>query len=117
MLSKIEFASLLQHIVGKESTLVDNKVKGDATMAKENPETSPSMADLTIQLDHFLQACGVPTGGQAKRLIQSGEILVNDKVETRRKMKLRPGDVVVFDGEEFEVAVDESVDEDVPEGS
>ena len=86
-------------------------------MVTENPETTLGSADPTIQLDHFLQACGVPTGGQAKRLIQSGEILVNDKVETRRKMKLRPGDTVMFDGEEFEVALEDSPDGETPESS
>ena len=90
-------------------------------MASENPKTASGSAEPTIQLDHFLQSCGVPTGGQAKLLIQAGEVLVNDKVEKRRKMKLRLGDVVLFDGEEFEVALgeepDESLDEQSSEGS
>ncbi len=80
-------------------------------MASENPETTSGSPEPTIQLDHFLQSCGVPTGGQAKLLIQAGEVLVNDKVEKRRKMKLRLGDVVLFDGEEFEVALDDQDDE------
>lgn len=66
----------------------------------------------SIQLDHFLQSCGVPTGGQAKRLIQSGEILVNGQIETRRKKKLHLGDVVTLEGEEFEVALDEEGDQE-----
>ena len=81
-------------------------------MATENPESTSDSTEPTIQLDHFLQSCGVPTGGQAKLLIQSGVVLVNNEVETRRKMKLRLGDVVLFDGEEFEVALDESTGED-----
>ncbi len=76
-------------------------------MASENPEPTSGSAEPTIQLDHFLQSCGVPTGGQAKLLIQAGEVIVNDKVEKRRKMKLRLGDVVLFDGEEYEVALGE----------
>ncbi|NOZ92507.1 S4 domain-containing protein YaaA [bacterium 3DAC] len=36
----------------------------------------------------------VPTGGQAKMVIQSGEVKVNGEVETRRGRKLRPGDIV-----------------------
>ena len=55
----------------------------------------------TIRLDHFLQACGVPTGGQAKLLIQSGQILVNSQVETRRRKKLCAGDEVTLEGEVF----------------
>ncbi len=52
-----------------------------------------------IQLDQFLKLANVVgTGGQAKRLIQGGEVKLNGEVETRRKKKLFPGDVVeVFD--------------------
>lgn len=65
-----------------------------------------------IRLDHFLQVCGVPTGGQAKLLIQAGRVGVNHEVETRRRKKLYAGDLVSIDGEEFEVQVeDEPADE------
>lgn len=48
-----------------------------------------------IQLDQFLKMNGiVPTGGQAKLLIQGGEVKLNGEVETRRKKKLVAGDVV-----------------------
>ena len=47
------------------------------------------------------------TGGQAKLLIQSGQVKVNGKVETRRKRKIRAGDVIEVDGEEFEVGLEE----------
>ncbi len=58
----------------------------------------------TIKLDQFLKLTGaVGTGGQAKAMIQGGEVLVNGEAETRRGRKLKPGDVVVFDGESFEV--------------
>lgn len=51
-----------------------------------------------IRLDQFLKIVGlVGTGGQAKMVIQGGEVLVNGVVETRRKKKLRPGDEVTFD--------------------
>lgn len=36
----------------------------------------------------------VPTGGQAKMVIQSGEVKVNGEVEIRRGKKLYPGDTV-----------------------
>lgn len=59
---------------------------------------------VTIKLDQFLKLTGmVETGGQAKLLIQGGEVLVNGAVETRRGRKLVSGDVVEFDGESFEV--------------
>ena len=56
----------------------------------------------TIELDQFLKLAEVTqSGGQAKHLIQSGAVLVNGIVETRRGKKLRPGDSVSVDGEEF----------------
>ena len=36
----------------------------------------------------------VSTGGEAKLLVQEGEVLVNGEVCTMRGKKLRPGDVV-----------------------
>lgn len=67
-------------------------------------ESAPAPAPLTIRLDQFLQLCGVPTGGQAKMLIQGGEVMVNGEVETRRRKKLVVGDEVGLDGEVFDVA-------------
>jgi len=59
----------------------------------------------TVRLDQFLQLAGVAgTGGQAKVLIQSGEVLVDGILETRRRRKLTPGAVVSVRGEEFEIA-------------
>jgi ribosome-associated protein len=64
--------------------------------------------DETIKLDQFLKlAQVVQTGGEAKVLIQSGQVMVNGEVETRRGRKLRPGDVVRVDGEELVVETDE----------
>ena len=58
----------------------------------------------TIRLDQFLKWEGlVSTGGQAKLLIQSGAVLVNGQVETRRSRKLVEGDVVTVDGHSFTV--------------
>lgn len=41
----------------------------------------------------------VGTGGQAKLVIQGGEVLVNGVIETRRKKKLKAGDKVTFNGQ------------------
>ncbi len=60
-----------------------------------------------ICLDQFLKTCGVETGGQAKRMIQGGEVLVNDEVETRRRRKLVPGDEVQLYEDIFVVALAE----------
>lgn len=60
--------------------------------------------EAVIQLDHFMKLQGmVGTGGQAKLVIQGGEVLVNGLVETRRKKKLRDGDTVTFNGETIPV--------------
>jgi ribosome-associated protein len=56
----------------------------------------------SLSLDNFLKLCGIAsTGGHAKVLIQTGEIKVNGEIETRRRRKLKAGDVVEFDGHEF----------------
>jgi len=53
-----------------------------------------------IRLDDFLKHQGlVGTGGEAKIRIQSGEVTVNDEVETRRRRQLQSGDRVVFLGQ------------------
>ena len=46
----------------------------------------------------------VGSGGEAKVLIQAGEVLVNGEVETRRGRKLRKGDVVEIGDERLEVS-------------
>ena len=45
----------------------------------------------------------VGSGGEAKVLIQAGEISVNGEVDPRRGRRLRPGDVVEVGEERLEV--------------
>jgi ribosome-associated protein len=45
----------------------------------------------------------VGSGGEAKVVIQAGEVLVNGEVETRRGRKLEAGDVVEVGDERLEV--------------
>lgn len=48
-----------------------------------------------IKLDSFLKFCGAAeTGGQAKELIQAGQVTVNGEVCLQRGKKLRDGDTV-----------------------
>ena len=57
-----------------------------------------------ITLGQALKASDlVGSGGEAKVLIQAGEVLVNGEVETRRGRKLVPGDVVEVGDERLEV--------------
>ncbi len=65
----------------------------------------------TLTLAAALKLAGfADTGGQAKRMIQAGDVLVNGSVETRRKHKLRPGDEVTVDDETFVVELAEGDD-------
>ena len=62
---------------------------------------------FAIRLDQFLKLTGlVETGGQAKLVIQAGEILVNGEVETRRRRQLNIGDIVQWGDDEFEVEME-----------
>ncbi len=55
-----------------------------------------------LRLDQFLKLCGIAdTGGQAKLMIQSGEVQVNGELETRRRRRLVSADVVEVDGKEY----------------
>ena len=64
-------------------------------------------ADAVIRLGDFLKQSGiVGTGGEAKLRIQSGEVSVNGKVETRRRRQLAAGDVVELLGEKLVVPQD-----------
>jgi ribosome-associated protein len=50
-----------------------------------------------ITLDALLKATGLAgSGGEAKMLIQDGQVQVNGNPETRRGRKLRAGDEVVL---------------------
>ncbi|HZY66385.1 MAG TPA: RNA-binding S4 domain-containing protein [Rubrobacteraceae bacterium] len=64
-----------------------------------DPELSPGTT-----LGQALKIWGlVGTGGEAKVLIQFGEVLVNGEVETRRGRRLQPRDVVEVGDEKVQV--------------
>ena len=57
-----------------------------------------------IKLQDLLKFANlVATGGEAKELIQAGQVLVDGQVCTMRGKKIRPGDDVFFDGEHYTV--------------
>ena len=57
-----------------------------------------------IKLQDLLKfAAAVQTGGEAKLAVQEGEVSVNGEVCTMRGKKIRPGDVVTFNGQELTV--------------
>ena len=58
-----------------------------------------------IKLDAFLKfASAVCSGGEAKIIIAEGMVQVNGEVCTMRGKKLVEGDIVSFNGEDFEIA-------------
>ena len=69
-------------------------------MNDQPPETEAE----PLRLDQFLKASGIAaTGGQAKFMIQNGEVKLNGAIETRRRRKLASGDVVEVAGQQFQV--------------
>lgn len=62
--------------------------------------------DPVIELQDWMKLHQwVSSGGHAKVVIQGGEVRLNGEVETRRRKKLRSGDVVEFDGRKETVLV------------
>ncbi|MDP5029083.1 MAG: RNA-binding S4 domain-containing protein [Paraglaciecola sp.] len=47
----------------------------------------------------------VSSGGQAKVLIDEGQVSVNNEVETRRRKKMVSGDVIEFENQQFEIVL------------
>lgn len=65
-------------------------------------DTADEPVPETIKLDQFLKLASiVQSGGEAKHLIKSGAVLVNGEEELRRGKKLKAGDTVTVDGEEY----------------
>ncbi len=57
-----------------------------------------------IKLQDALKFANVVySGGEAKTLIQEGEVLVNGEVCTMRGKKLRDGDSFTFNGQTFKI--------------
>ena len=61
-----------------------------------------------IRLDALLKLGGaLDTGGQAKFVIQNGEVLVNGAVCTMRGKQMRDGDFAEYNGARYTVRVTE----------
>lgn len=55
-----------------------------------------------IELNNLLKVLGLcDTGGMAKAAIAEGLVKVNDRVELRKRCKLRKGDKIKFEGHEI----------------
>ena len=57
-----------------------------------------------IKLQDLLKFAAIAsTGGEAKLMVQDGEVRVNGEVCTQRGKKIRPGDDVLVDGQHYTV--------------
>lgn len=64
------------------------------------------MSDPIIELAQFLKLQRVVgSGGEAKLLVQSGQVTVNGAVEMRRGRKLQAGDVVRLADRQWTVGI------------
>ena len=61
-----------------------------------------------IKLQDLLKFANlVSTGGEAKIIIQAGDVQVNGEVCTMRGKKIRPGDIVELDGQQLTVSYED----------
>lgn len=51
----------------------------------------------------------VPSGGVSKLAIDSGDVMVNGEVETRRRKKIVAGDIIEFNGEKIRLILADQV--------
>ncbi len=61
-----------------------------------------------IELNKLLKFLNIAeSGGFANQMILDEVVLLNDEVETRKRCKLRVGDVISIDGEDISVLITE----------
>ena len=76
------------------------KRHGDLIMRDVILNTEP------VELHKILKFEGlVPSGGVAKLAIESGDVMVNGEVETRKRKKIVAGDIIEFNGEKIRMVV------------
>lgn len=57
-----------------------------------------------IELNNLLKVTGLcESGGIAKLLIADGHVRVDGEIETRKRCKIRPGQVIDYDGQQVVV--------------
>ena len=79
-------------------------MKVRVTKKQEHVEEIPITTEF-IKLQDLLKLANlVGTGGEAKIVIQNGDVSVNGEVCTMRGKKIRPGDTVAFGGKELTVS-------------
>ena len=74
---------------------------------KDNSIPVPIQTEFIKLQDAMKYANIVYSGGEAKALIQEGEVTVNGEVCTMRGRKLRPGDKFEFMGQTYLICIHE----------
>lgn len=88
--------SISGHQQRGEQNVKVGSIRLSAEDETQPPSTTPEQTPL-IDLQTFLKLCDlVQTGGEAKSVIQDGQVRLNWDVETRRAKKLFAGDEVSF---------------------
>ncbi len=68
-------------------------------MKKHSPSSSVNKAGSALRINKYLALCGVASRRAADRLVESGQVMVNGRVETTPGITIRPGvDEVVVGG-------------------
>ena len=71
---------------------------------KKDNSVSVAITTEFIKLQDAMKFANIVySGGEAKALIQEGEVLVNGEVCTMRGKKLREGDSFTFDGTTYKI--------------
>ena len=74
------------------------------TVRKKDNSVPLSITTEFIKLQDAMKYANIVySGGEAKTLIQEGEVTVNGEVCTMRGKKLRPGDTFSFAGQTFKI--------------
>lgn len=67
----------------------------------------PHMTEFKVEGDYIpmiqlLKAAGlVQTGGEAQIVVEHGEVVYNGTVDYRKRLKVKPGDIVEFRGQKI----------------
>lgn len=80
-------------------------------MNNHGPEqiTQVNIREAPVELYKILKMENLAaSGGEAKYMIADGQVMVNGEIETRKRKKILPGDIVEFAGNRFQILLNGS---------